>query len=866
MKRIVSLLAVTAMVLTSFSLCASAVTYEGLTDSGLDYTESTETFNNPMMGQPSCPFITPKISGNVPRNDSGFVHYFIDLKNFAGGYTIVKVDEFGDPIYDERGNYVYAENLKYDLRDKNGNLVYENGEVVKVDNSKYSKYANKRIPLTKEMAEARAKQSFNAAYNWAVNSRNTGGLEDIPLSEDCLNFIRGTLENLRKNGGTCLIRPAYATDASRYAEPYDFNILLTHARQLAEIFTEYSDVVGGVEVGTIGPFGEMWGSPYCGREYYTQIFDTYLDNTPDTVKFMVRSPNYLKGYIVGDPAKGESDRHVYLKDGTEYPAMFTGKKALSNLIPFDNLRDHDPKKLRRLSMFNDGYMLTWLDTGTWGECPRDEGINLLEWFSEFNYYGGEYGSGGYAPYNTRYSDSIWLPENALPEMHRTHVSYIHGNIYASWKGSVNTWYTTRSTLEEAEMYRDDWIYNSTLINEEDPNGHALDPAKVELIAETSDPEGKTAIVFREVGYDNIPFTEELAKKSTKADVSAFYGYSCYTYIAAHLGYRFVIRDSKLTANVDNGGVMRFNLDIENTGFGNCVQDKIAQLVIVQDGEEIAAITLNQAADANAWLTQTTSDVDFEVRLPNTLEAGEYDAYLRVCNVKFDGTPNTKTCVQFANNKVYDKKLGANRIGSFTVTGETSPFGTEEGVQVATKFDDVKEGYWGREYIEKICTMGNMGGMSVSTFVPEGTATRAQLVTVLYNMEGKPAVDGIANPFKDVKAKDWFYNAVMWASENGIVGGTGAGKFDPNVKLNRETFATMLFRYAKYKGIDVASVKGDISAYKDANKVSSWALESMQWANAKGYIGGMTTDTLVPKGNATRAQMATILTRYIESNL
>jgi len=157
-------------------------------------------------------------------------------------------------------------------------------------------------------------------------------------------------------------------------------------------------------------------------------------------------------------------------------------------------------------------------------------------------------------------------------------------------------------------------------------------------------------------------------------------------------------------------------------------------------------------------------------------------------------------------------------------------------------------------------------MSVSTFVPEGTATRAQLVTVLYNMEGKPAVDGIENPFKDVKAKDWFYNAVMWASENGIVGGTGAGKFDPNVKLNRETFATMLFRYAKYKGIDVASVKGDISAYKDANKVSSWALESMQWANAKGYIGGMTTDTLVPKGNATRAQMATILTRYIESNL
>jgi len=880
MKRTVSLFAVIAMLLTSFSLCASAVTYEGLVDSGLDYTESTEVFNNPMMGNPSCIFVVPGVEGNTPRNDSGFVHYFIDMKNFSGGYTIVKVDEYGDPVYDEHGDYVYANNLTPHKRDANGKPLYydANGKMtttvtdkpVKVDNTKYSSYAEKQIPLTEEMTAARTSRNWGAAYTWACDTRNMGGDKDIPLSEDCINFMRGTLENLRKNGGTCIIRPSYAKDGERYNEPLDFNVLMGHARQLCELFTEFSDVVGAVEVGTIGPFGEMWGSPYCSNKYYRRIIDLYLSNTPDTVKFMVRNMNYIKGYMVGDPEKGESDRHFYLKDGTEYPALFTGKKAMSSLLPFDNLRDHDPKKLQRLSMFNDGYMLTNADTGTWGDgttgCDRKEGVKLLEWFSEFGYYGGEYGSGTYAPYNTRYYQSAWLPYQALPEMYKTHVSYIHGNIYASWKGSVNTWYRTAPTLAEAEEIKDDWIYESTLITKDDPNGNALDPSTIELIAETNDPNGQTAIVFRRVGYDNIPFTKELAEMSTTADCSAFYGYSCYTFIAAHLGYRFVIRDSKLTKNVDNGGVMRFNLDIENTGFGNCVQDKIAQLVIVEDGNEVAAITLNSAADANSWLHQETHDVDFEVRLPNTLEAGEYDAYLRVCNVKFDGTPNTKTCVRFANNDVYSEKLGANYIGSFNVSNDDAPFGTEEGAQVATKFDDVKANYWGREYIEKICTMGNMGGMSLTTFVPEGTATRAQLVTVLYNMEGKPAVDGIENPFKDVKAKDWFYNAVMWASENGIVGGTGAGKFDPNVKLNRETFATMLFRYAKYKGIDVASVKGDISAYKDANKVSSWALESMQWANAKGYIGGMTTDTLVPKGNATRAQMATILTRYIESNL
>ncbi len=869
MKRIISLLAVIAMLATSFSLCASAVTYEGLVDSGLDYTESTEVFNNPMMGSPACPFITPKLTGNVPNKDSGFVHYFLDLKNFSGGYTIVKVDEYGDPIYDERGNYVYAENLEYDLRDNNGNLVYKNGEVVRVDNSQYKDYENKRIPLTEEMSAARQRQNFNAVYNWAVNSRNTGGAADIPLTEDCLNYIRGTLENLRKAGGTCLIRPEYAADASRYAEPCDFEIILTHVRQLAEIITEYSDVVGGIEVGTIGPFGEMHSSPYCAGEYANQIINTYLENTPDTVKLMVRSPSYIMNYLCGDESRGDSG-YVYLKDGTKQAVTFTGKRALTTLLPFDNLRDHDPKKLRRISMFNDGYMLTWLDTGTWGQCPREDGIDLLEWFSEFNYYGGEYGSGGYDPYGTRYADSVWLPENALPEMYRTHVSYIHGNIYASWmgpgKGSVNTWYTTKPTLAEAEEYRDEWIYNSTLITKDDPNGNALNPSTIELIAEGDDPNGQTAIVFREVGYDNIPFTKELAKMSTKADVSAFYGYSCWTFIRAHLGYRFVIRDSQLTPNVDNGGVMRFNLEIENTGFGNCVQDKIAQLVITEDDNVVAEITLNNAADANSWLHQETHDVDFEVRLPNTLGVGEYQAYLRVCNVKFDGSPNTKTCVQFANNDVYSAKLGANYIGSFNVSNDTSPYGTEEGVQVATKFADVANDYWGAEYIEKICTMGNMGGMSLTTFSPEGIATRAQLVTILYRMENSPSVEGIENPFKDVKAKDWYYDAVLWASNEGIVGGTGAGKFDPNVKLNRETFATMLYRYAKFKGIDVESGNAELLGYKDADKISSWALVAMKWANAKGYINGMTADTLVPQGNATRAQMATILTRYIESNL
>ncbi|MBQ8697299.1 MAG: DUF4832 domain-containing protein, partial [Clostridia bacterium] len=460
-------------------------------------------------------------------------------------------------------------------------------------------------------------------------------------------------------------------------------------------------------------------------------------------------------------------------------------------------------------------------------------------------------------------DEIWLPKNALPEMYRTHVSYMHDNMYHSELPNIDNWETTFDTRAEAEEFVEDWYNESLSITPDDPAANVLDLNTVRYeTADPNNPNGITTVQLDKTGCDHLVFTEELAKSCTKADVSTYYGYSVYTFIRDHIGYRFVVRDAQMSVAVPTGGLLRISIDIENTGMANCVQDKVAQLVIEKDGKEVEVVTLNGAVNANKWLSQETNDVDFEVRLSKELAAGEYTAYLRVCNITNDGEPNTKTCVQFANNDIYNKKLRANLIGTFTVSEDEYAYAADESAQVTTKFKDVEDDYWGREYIEKICTMGNMGGMSLTTFVPEGVATRAQLVTVLYNMEGKPAVDGITTPLTDIDG--WYNAAVKWAYSEGIVNGVSATKFDPNGKLNRETFATMLYRYAKYKGIDVASVKGDISAYSDAKKVSPWALEAMLWANAKGYIGGMTTTTLVPQGNATRAQMATILTRYIES--
>ena len=156
--------------------------------------------------------------------------------------------------------------------------------------------------------------------------------------------------------------------------------------------------------------------------------------------------------------------------------------------------------------------------------------------------------------------------------------------------------------------------------------------------------------------------------------------------------------------------------------------------------------------------------------------------------------------------------------------------------------------------------GLFGGMSPNTFEPNAPMTRAMLVTVLWRYEGEP--DAPANTFSDVKAGTWYSDAVSWASANGVVNGVGNNKFDPEGNITREQMATILYRYCAGKGIDT-SKQGSLSGFPDAGKVSSYAQAALQWTVAEGIIGG-SDGKLMPQGNATRAQVATILMRFIEN--
>lgn len=184
------------------------------------------------------------------------------------------------------------------------------------------------------------------------------------------------------------------------------------------------------------------------------------------------------------------------------------------------------------------------------------------------------------------------------------------------------------------------------------------------------------------------------------------------------------------------------------------------------------------------------------------------------------------------------------------------------IDASSPYFDVRTGDWYCNSVMYVYKNGFMTGTSGVAFSPDNTLSRAMLATVLYRVEGQPAVSGTPN-FSDVPAGEWYSDAVLWASENGIVGGYGNGQFGTNDSLTREQLATMLHRYAGYRGYDL-SMAADLSGYSDSVEISSWAVDAMSWAVETGLISGNTATTLNPSGSATRAQCATILMRFIES--
>ncbi|MCL2151988.1 MAG: S-layer homology domain-containing protein [Oscillospiraceae bacterium] len=193
--------------------------------------------------------------------------------------------------------------------------------------------------------------------------------------------------------------------------------------------------------------------------------------------------------------------------------------------------------------------------------------------------------------------------------------------------------------------------------------------------------------------------------------------------------------------------------------------------------------------------------------------------------------------------------------------DTSPILTDPEMpsDYENPYIDIATNDWFYNAVKYVTEQGLMNGVGSNKFSPDVPMSRAMFATVLYRLAGLPGVSG-HSAFSDVVGGQWYTDAVQWASENGIILGYGDGSFGTNDNITREQAVTMLYRYSEVMGLDI-SAQADLSKYSDASKISDWAQNGMRWAVGAGIVSGRSPTTLAPQGQITRAEVAQLLLNY-----
>ena len=177
------------------------------------------------------------------------------------------------------------------------------------------------------------------------------------------------------------------------------------------------------------------------------------------------------------------------------------------------------------------------------------------------------------------------------------------------------------------------------------------------------------------------------------------------------------------------------------------------------------------------------------------------------------------------------------------------------------FKDVNSKDWFYENVKNLVEKGILNGKSDELFAPNDSVTRSMIVTMIHRLEGEE-LSNSENIFDDVKNDKWYTNSIIWAKDKGIVKGYSENKFGVDENLTREEASLILYRYAEYKGYDIG-YKESLADYKDTSEISTWAVDSMNWINENKIIIGRTNNILAPKDSITRAEIATVLVRFME---
>lgn len=339
--------------------------------------------------------------------------------------------------------------------------------------------------------------------------------------------------------------------------------------------------------------------------------------------------------------------------------------------------------------------------------------------------------------------------------------------------------------------------------------------------------------------------------------------------AAYYDYRFSQYSSP---NVNKFRIKSYNMTVNqyrelvSSYFFNYDSSKIEALIDPNgDGKVSFSIDMNYLDRSPSY---TLSMVNIDYNMPNS-------------TVTFlSWWDTTSIRISVTDTFVFHSDIDASgKWINCKIVSHTSESGISSDTHAVTgrlgKFTDVSSSSWFYDAVGTVFYASIMGGMNATTFGPAVTLSRAQFATMLYRMEGEPIV-AFTNKFPDVKDGQFYSNAVIWASNKGIVTGYQNKNFGPADKLTREQLAVMLYRYAKYKGyeIDLYSAYGSmytpttdslLGNYSDGNKVSGFAKNEMAWALNYGIITGKEKSGqsyLDPQGSASRAECATMISRFM----
>ena len=251
---------------------------------------------------------------------------------------------------------------------------------------------------------------------------------------------------------------------------------------------------------------------------------------------------------------------------------------------------------------------------------------------------------------------------------------------------------------------------------------------------------------------------------------------------------------------------------------------------------------------------TVTVLPTDVTKPGYTFLGWFTAYIGGVQVRQIGATET-------GDKTFYARWQKTVLPPPPVTPGTPVTPARPAAPVGLPFADVSSSDWFYNDVRYVYEKGIMDGTGADRFSPNAPLTRAMIVTILYRMAGSPSVSG-SSDFTDVAAGKWFAKAVAWAAANGIVNGYGSGLFGPNDPVTREQLAAILYRYAVYGGMTAVTLEENLGSFADTAQLSAYAIQAMNWAVGQGLINGSGSN-LVPKAQATRAQVAAIIHRYLE---